>query len=68
MIRIIINLLLWQVLLNEDTFPKESDISEIQEGSREMTNYNDNVEEISEDDDDARLFEQLFYCSIHNCL
>ncbi|PKY62292.1 hypothetical protein RhiirA4_551189 [Rhizophagus irregularis] len=45
------------VLLNEDTFPKESDISEIQEGSREMTNYNDNVEEISEDDDDARLFE-----------
>ncbi|GET57108.1 hypothetical protein GLOIN_2v1790251 [Rhizophagus irregularis DAOM 181602=DAOM 197198] len=45
------------VLLNENTFPKESDISEIQEGSREMTNYNDNVEEISEDDDDARLFE-----------
>ncbi|GBC28627.2 uncharacterized protein OCT59_000983 [Rhizophagus irregularis] len=45
------------VLLNEDTFPKESDISEIQEGSREMTNYNDNVEEISEDNDDARLFE-----------
>ncbi|EXX63085.1 hypothetical protein RirG_155620 [Rhizophagus irregularis DAOM 197198w] len=48
-----------EIRCTEDAIKQRSSIflSEIQEGSREMTNYNDNVEEISEDDDDARLFE-----------
>ena len=48
------------MLLNEKKIPKEADILELQEDSKEKTSYNhdDSAEETSEDnDDDARLFE-----------
>ncbi|CAG8574295.1 12628_t:CDS:2 [Rhizophagus irregularis] len=45
------------VLLNEKRIPKEIDILELQEESKEKTSYNEGVEETSEDNDDARLFE-----------
>uniref|UniRef100_U9T7D5 Uncharacterized protein n=1 Tax=Rhizophagus irregularis (strain DAOM 181602 / DAOM 197198 / MUCL 43194) TaxID=747089 RepID=U9T7D5_RHIID len=46
-----------KVLLNEKRIPKEIDILELQEESKEKTSYNEGVEETSEDNDDARLFE-----------
>lgn len=43
--------------MNEKRIPKEIDILELQEESKEKTSYNEGVEETSEDNDDARLFE-----------
>ena len=45
-----------QILLNEKKIPKENDILELQEGSKEAS-HSDSSEETFRDDD-SRLFEQ----------